>query len=87
MNTDWTSVTATHLCRKATLYVRQSTFHQVRVHIGSTAVQMSQLEFIHRLGWPKDRVWILDGDMGITGTCAEVRDDWQLLHEAIAVRG
>jgi DNA invertase Pin-like site-specific DNA recombinase len=84
MNTDWTSVTATHLSRKAALYIRQSTLHQVRVHIGSTAVQMNQLEFIHRLGWPKDRVWILDGDMGITGTSAEARDDWQLLHEAIA---
>ena len=81
MNTDWTSVTATHLSRKAALYIRQSTLHQVQVHIGSTAVQMNQMEFIERLGWPKDRVLILDGDMGITGTSAEARDDWQLLHQ------
>ena len=84
MSSPWTSVTATHLSRKAALYIRQSTLHQVQVHIGSTAVQMNQMEFIERLGWPKDRVWILDGDMGITGTSAEARDDWQLLHQAIA---
>src|SRR5438128_1281606 len=84
MNTDWTSVTATHLSRKAALYIRQSTLHQVQVHIGSTAVQMNQMEFIERLGWPKDRVLILAGDMGITGTSAEARADWQLLHKAIA---
>lgn len=83
MNTDWTSITATHLSRKAALYIRQSSLHQVRVNIGSTAVQMNQLEFIHRLGWPEDRVWLVDGDMGLTGTWAEARDDWQLLQEAI----
>jgi len=84
MSSPWTSVTATHLSRKAALYIRQSTLHQVQVHIGSTAVQMNQMEFIERLGWQKDRVWVLDGDMGITGTSAEARDDWQLLHQAIA---
>src|SRR5438309_1105898 len=84
MSSPWTSVTATHLSRKAALYIRQSTLHQVQVHIGSTAVQMNQMEFIERLGWQKDRVWVLDGDTGIPGTTAEARDDWQLLHQAIA---
>jgi len=76
-------VSEEHLRRRAFVYVRQSTFEQVRFNTGSTLVQLSQRECIKRLGWDDDMIEVLTGDLGITGTDASVRDDWQRLLQAI----
>ncbi len=76
-------VSEEHLRRRAFVYVRQSTFEQVRFNTGSTLVQLSQRECIRRLGWDDDMIEVLTGDLGVTGTDASVRDDWQQLLQAI----
>lgn len=77
------TVSEEHLRRRAFVYVRQSTFEQVRFNTGSTLVQLSQRDCIKRLGWDDDMIEVLMGDLGITGTDAGVRDDWQWLLQAI----
>ncbi len=76
-------VSEEHLRRRAFVYVRQSTFEQVRFNTGSTLVQLSQRECIKKLGWGDDMIEVLTGDLGTTGTDASVRDDWQRLLQAI----
>jgi DNA invertase Pin-like site-specific DNA recombinase len=76
-------VSEEHLRRRAFVYVRQSTFEQVRFNTGSTLVQLSQRDCIKRLGWDDDMIEVLTGDLGITGTDASVRDDWQQLLQAV----
>ncbi len=77
------AVSEEHLRRRALVYVRQSTFEQVRFNTGSTLVQLSQKDCIKRLGWDDDMIEVLTGDLGVTGTDASVRDDWQRLLRAI----
>jgi len=77
------AVSEEHLRRRALVYVRQSTFEQVRFNTGSTLVQLSQKDCIKRLGWDDDMIEVLTGDLGVTGTDASVRDDWQRLLQAI----
>ena len=77
------TVSEEHLRRRAFVYVRQSTFEQVRFNTGSTLVQLSQKDCIKRLGWDDDMIEVLTGDLGVTGTDASVRDDWQRLLRAI----
>lgn len=77
------AVSEEHLRRRALVYVRQSTFEQVRFNTGSTLVQLSQKDCIKRLGWDDDMIQVLTGDLGVTGTDASVRDDWQRLLQAI----
>src|SRR2546426_7145731 len=48
---------------------------------GSTLVQLSQKDCIKRLGWDDDMIEVLTGDLGVTGTDASVRDDWQRSEE------
>src|SRR3989454_7143833 len=50
---------------------------------GSTLVQLSQKDCIKRLGWDDDMIEVLTGDLGVTGTDASVRDDWQRLLRAV----
>jgi DNA invertase Pin-like site-specific DNA recombinase len=78
------AVSEEHLHRRALVYVRQSTFEQVRFNTGSTLVQLSQKDCIKRLGWDDDMIEVLIGDLGVTGTDASVRDDWQRLLQAIS---
>ena len=49
-------VSEEHLRRRAFVYVRQSTFEQVRFNTGSTLVQLSQRECIKKLGWGDDMI-------------------------------
>lgn len=79
----WEGITESHRRRGAVLYLRQSTIEQVRVNIGSTAVQMSQVDLIRRLGWPDDRIEVLSGDLGVSGTSVEGRADWQRILASI----
>lgn len=78
------AISEEQLHRRALVYVRQSTFEQVRFNTGSTLVQLSQKDCIKRLGWDDDMIEVLIGDLGVTGTAASVRDDWQRLLQAIS---
>ena len=56
-----------HLDRKAIVYIRQSSPQQVAEHKESTARQYALADVAVALGWPRDRVEIVDADQGRTG--------------------
>ena len=62
-----------HLDRIAIVYVRQSDPQQVVKHPESTARQYALLDRAVALGWPRERVRVIDEDQGKTGSTAEGR--------------
>ncbi|MFL6199538.1 MAG: recombinase family protein [Thermoanaerobaculia bacterium] len=62
-----------HLQRKAIVYVRQSSPQQVAEHKESTARQYALADVAVALGWPRDRVEVIDADQGCTAQTVEGR--------------
>jgi DNA invertase Pin-like site-specific DNA recombinase len=60
-------IAATHLQRQAYLYVRQSTLRQVLENTESTKRQYALRERAVALGWPVDRIIVIDSDLGQSG--------------------
>src|SRR3989442_546142 len=60
-------IAATHLQRQAYLYIRQSTLRQVLENTESTKRQYALRERAVALGWPLDRVVVIDSDLGQSG--------------------
>ena len=56
-----------HLDRLAMVYVRQSTPQQVLENRESRERQYALAQFAQRLGWPAERVVIVDDDQGQSG--------------------
>jgi len=72
-------VTANHLQRTAWLYVRQSTLRQVFENTESTARQYALRQRAVALGWPSERIEVIDCDLGHSGAQAEGREGFQKL--------
>ena len=68
-----------HLARKAIVYVRQSSPQQVAEHKESTARQYALADLAIALGWPRDRVEVIDQDQGRSGQSAEGRLGFQYI--------
>jgi DNA invertase Pin-like site-specific DNA recombinase len=68
-----------HLTRKAIVYIRQSSPQQVLEHKESTARQYALADLAVALGWPRDRVEIVDADQGRSGQTAAGRGGFQYL--------
>jgi len=62
-----------HLCRKAVIYIRQSTPHQVLSNQESLRLQYALRQRAHDLGWNNADVEIIDADLGQSGAAAEHR--------------
>jgi len=74
-----TKVTAEHLRRDAYLYVRQSSLYQVANNTESTRRQYDLRGRAIALGWPADRVVVIDVDQGQSGASAADREGFQRL--------
>ena len=72
-------ITAHHLHRLACLYVRQSTLQQVFENTESTARQYALRERAVALGWPAERIMVIDQDLGHSGMSAADRAGFQRL--------
>lgn len=72
-------ITNAHLSRMAYLYVRQSTLRQVFENTESTQRQYALRERAIALGWPLDRIVVIDSDLGQSGTSAADREGFQRL--------
>jgi DNA invertase Pin-like site-specific DNA recombinase len=72
-------VTTAHLSRLAYLYVRQSTLRQVFENTESTHRQYALRERALALGWPLDRIVVIDSDLGQSGASAADREGFQRL--------
>src|SRR5262249_42706068 len=68
-----------HLAKLAIIYVRQSSPHQVLEHRESRERQYALADLAVALGWPKERVLIIDEDQGQSGTTAQDRAGFQRL--------
>jgi DNA invertase Pin-like site-specific DNA recombinase len=68
-----------HLQRLACLYVRQSTLQQVLANTESTTRQYALREQALALGWPAERLLVLDQDLGQSGASAADRAGFQRL--------
>jgi len=72
-------VTARHLTRDAYLYVRQSSLRQVIENTESTQRQYALRQRAVALGWPADRIIVIDSDLGQSGASATERVGFQRL--------
>ena len=72
-------LTPRHLQRLAYLYVRQSTLQQVFENTESTARQYALHERALALGWPSERIIVIDQDLGHSGASAADRAGFQRL--------
>ena len=70
-------VTPRHLKRAALLYVRQSTMRQVFENTESTKRQYALRDRAVALGWPRDAIVVVDGDLGHTATAAGDREGFE----------
>src|SRR5574341_2300668 len=68
-----------HLDRLAIVYVRQSHPQQQIKHPESLATQRRLRDRIEQWGWPTERIHVLDGDLGKSGTSTVGRDDFAWL--------
>jgi DNA invertase Pin-like site-specific DNA recombinase len=76
----------THLQKLACIYLRQSTLKQVRQHQESTERQYALREKALQLGWPPERILILDHDLGISGTQMANRPDFKRLVAEVSLQ-
>jgi DNA invertase Pin-like site-specific DNA recombinase len=79
MDSDPSKVSPNHLHRDAYLYVRQSTLRQVMENTESTQRQYSLRDRAIALGWPIERVQVIDCDQGQSGASAAGREGFQRL--------
>jgi DNA invertase Pin-like site-specific DNA recombinase len=78
-------VCADHLRRDAFLYVRQSSLRQVFENTESTKRQYALRDRAVALGWPIERVHVIDSDLGRSGAQAQDRDGFQHLVTEVAM--
>ncbi len=74
-----TKITPQHLQKTAYIYIRQSTMGQVRHHRESTERQYAFRNKANTLGWSANRVQVLDGDLGRSGTSMVDRADFKTI--------
>ena len=70
-------VTPFHLTRKAIIYIRQSTPHQVLSNQESLHLQYALEQRALGLGWRPEDIEIVDADLGLTGASAQHREGFK----------
>ena len=76
-------IKSTHLTRRATVYLRQSTMKQVLEHRESTARQYGLRERALALGWAHEQIDVVDDDLAQSATSTYARDGFQRLAENV----
>lgn len=90
MNTERASIysnkiTTAHRAKTAFVYIRQSTMGQVIRHGESTEMQYRLVERAIELGWPAERVMIVDEDLGKSGSSSDNRTGFQKIASEIGM--
>src|SRR3954453_23175306 len=68
-----------HLTRLAVIYIRQSSLQQVLNNQESLRLQYALQQRAQELGWPPDRIEVIDADLGLTAAAAEHREGFKEL--------
>ncbi len=74
-----------HLQRLAVVYVRQSTAQQVLRHEESTRLQYGLAGRARQLGWPEERILVIDDDLGHSAAEGEHRAGFQRLVSEVSL--
>jgi DNA invertase Pin-like site-specific DNA recombinase len=85
MSQNSSKVTADHLRRGAYLYVRQSTLYQVANNTESARRQYDLRGRAVALGWPAEKVVVIDIDQGQTGASAADQEGFQRLIAGVSL--
>src|SRR6266446_6867480 len=72
-------ITDPHLGKLAIVYVRQSSVQQIFDHKESRERQYALADHAAALGWPRDRILVIDEDQGRSGRTVEERPGFQRL--------
>jgi len=78
-------ITAGHLARQAIVYLRQSSAAQVEHNRESTERQYALASKARELGWPNERVLVIDEDLGLSGSGAVARSGFARLTAEVAL--
>jgi DNA invertase Pin-like site-specific DNA recombinase len=70
-------VTPQHLARKAIIYIRQSSPHQMLSNQESLRLQYALEQRALGLGWRPEDIEIIDADLGMTGASAQHREGFK----------
>src|ERR1700730_18229352 len=87
MNAEFLPLTRTteRRAKRAYVYIRQSSLMQVTRHAESTDLQYSLVQRAVALGWPRERIELIDEDLGKSGAQAEARGGFQQLLAEISL--
>jgi DNA invertase Pin-like site-specific DNA recombinase len=72
-------VKPTHLARRAVVYIRQSTTHQVVSNQESLRLQYALQQRARELGWREADIDVIDADLGLSGASAAGRSGFKEL--------
>jgi DNA invertase Pin-like site-specific DNA recombinase len=72
-------ITDRHLGKLAIVYIRQSSVQQMFDHQESRARQYALADHAAALGWPRERILVIDEDQGRSGRTVEQRPGFQRL--------
>src|SRR3954454_1290622 len=78
-------ITASHLARHAVVYLRQSSAAQVEHNRESTERQYALASKARELGWPAERIVIIDEDLGLSGGGTATRSGFARLTAEVAL--
>jgi DNA invertase Pin-like site-specific DNA recombinase len=78
-------VTANHLSRRAIVYVRQSTPHQVLSNQESLRLQYALRQRARALGWHEADIEVIDADLGLSGASTAGREGFKDLVARVAL--
>src|ERR687887_1630197 len=70
-------VTVRHLGRKAVIYIRQSSPHQVLTNQESLRLQYALRQRALELGWHEPEIEVIDTDLGLSGAAADHRQGFK----------
>src|SRR5258708_21165988 len=82
---DALKITSGHLARVAIVYLRQSGAAEVEHNRESTDRQYAWVKKAGDLGWPADKVVVIDEDLGVSGSGAVARSGFARLTAEVAL--
>lgn len=83
--TEHSKITAGHQARMAIVYLRQSSASQVENNRESTERQYALSGRARELGWPTERVLVIDEDLGLSGSGSVMRTGFTRLTSEVAL--
>lgn len=78
-------ITPNHRKRKAVIYIRQSTLHQVYNNTESALLQRSMREHVRSLGWPDRQIELVESDTGKSAQSSDHRPGYKNLLAEISL--